>query len=85
MTKTQLWKSVCYALSLVIITIANTAALASPAGGKITVSFTQTVSNACGNGDVDITATGTATIFVVAGSNGAGSHRLGLLHAGRVY
>lgn len=72
MTKTQLWKSAGYALCLVMITIVNTAALASPAGGKITVSFTQTVSNACG-GDVDITATGKATILVVAGSNGQGA------------
>ena len=67
MTTTHLWKYMCCALSLATVTImANTAALASPAGGKITVSFTQTVSNACGNGDVDITATGKATIFVVA-------------------
>ncbi len=73
MTKTQLWKCVCYALSLVTVTMANTAALASPAGGKITVSFTQTVSNACNSGDVDITATGKATIFVFAGSNGQGA------------
>jgi len=73
MTRTQLWKSLCYGLSLVAITVANTAALASPAGGKITVNFAQTVSNACGNGDVDITATAKATILVVAGSNGQGA------------